>query len=146
MISAQEAAPQIERLSGLDRYPRGHDQTAAVRELRLAAQSAVTVEILRLVVDDWLATQRECPKPVDMKRLVGDRNKQYEASTARRVPDCPECGGVGFKIVERNGYSGAKPCVCRKPAAVTTGAGDGEQRQTPGPLQAAREVIGAAHA
>ena len=31
-------------------------------------------------------------------------------------PNCPECGGTGFKIVERGGLSGATPCAC---SAVT---------------------------
>jgi DNA replication protein DnaC len=27
---------------------------------------------------------------------------------------CPECGGTGWKIVEREGLSGAEPCSCRQ--------------------------------
>jgi DNA replication protein DnaC len=38
-------------------------------------------------------------------------------------PSCPECGGTGFRIVERDGRDFARPCACRRPAAA---AGDAD--------------------
>src|ERR1700678_11476 len=98
MISPTEAAAQLERLSGLDFYPRAKDQDAAVKELRLAAQSAETAGILRQVVDDWVSTQRECPKPADLRRLIWERNESTNSATPEKPEkwDCMRCHDSGL--------------------------------------------------
>lgn len=117
MTTAKEAAAQIERFSGLDKYPRGAERAAGLKELRIAAEAARTPELLRRVVDDWISSQRECPKPADLRRVIWERNEQEETEARRRTAECPECGGDGWIPVTNGDYQGVKACVCRTAAA-----------------------------
>lgn len=91
MIPATEATKQVQRLAGLDFFPRS--DPAALKELRVAAEAAYTPEILTAVVDDWLASERECPKPADIRRMIWARQSPPEPRK-----DCPDCGGTGARI------------------------------------------------
>ncbi len=142
MTTGTEASKQIERLSGLDFYP--HSDKPALRELRMAGESAYTQAILTKVVDDWLGEQIKCPKPAELRRLI------HEKQSAIQRAKCHVCSNSGWVIVyklvtyrpgsyeikacetldmpmeERYAFSvklaenqailsGAKPCVCLPP-------------------------------
>jgi len=97
MISAAEASQQIERFTGLDYWPRGEDQKAARKELRLAAEVAESCEILKAVVDDWMVSQTQCPKPADLRRMIYDKNSERK----EQLSHCRFCGGNGSITVWR---------------------------------------------
>jgi hypothetical protein len=95
MITEKEAFDQLQRMSGLDFFPKGKDQAAALRELRLALEEAATVEIVRAVVDDVMAYATEAPKPAHLRRAIYDSNNRTE----KTVRDCDLCGGSGNEII-----------------------------------------------
>ncbi len=76
MISSVDAMKQLERLSGLDFFPRSEDQGAALRELRVALESASTVEIAAKVTTNWLANYGETPKPSDIRLAIKTENER----------------------------------------------------------------------
>jgi len=85
MITGPESAKQIERLGGLDFYP--HNDKPALRELRVAGESAHSEATLREVVDEWLADQVRCPKPAELRRLI------HGLHTAFVKAKCKTCDG-----------------------------------------------------
>jgi len=85
MITGPESAKQIERLGGLDFYP--HNDKPALRELRLAGESAYSGAILEGVVSEWLADQVRCPKPAELRRLI------HSVHTAHVRAKCKICDG-----------------------------------------------------
>lgn len=88
MLEEQVASRQLSRMVSLDFFPpKGPGRT----ELLKAAQIAKTEEILRSVVDDWLAEARLAPKPADMRTLIAPRNHAYTENRTR----CERCGGSG---------------------------------------------------
>ena len=89
MIEPKIAAAQIQRLSGLNFFPK---EAAAQKELRLALEPALSEAIAASVIDDWLSTATECPKPSELRRLTYD--KQQGIVEQRR--NCTVCEGVGF--------------------------------------------------
>lgn len=89
MIEPKVAAAQIQRLSGLNFFPK---EAAAQKELRLALEPALSEAIAASVVDDWLSTATECPKPAELRRLTYD--KQQDIVEQRR--NCTICEGTGF--------------------------------------------------
>ncbi len=91
MISATEAAREIERFTGLDFWPRGEENKPARKELRLAAEVAESCEILKAVVDGWVQSQTQCPKPAELRRLIYDKNSERKELLSR----CRFCGGSG---------------------------------------------------
>lgn len=95
MISPKEAIDQLERMSGLDFFPKGRDQTAALKELRLALETARTVEIAESAVTDILACCTEAPKPSQLRKAVWEKNEQLK----RKIKECPICGGSGQETV-----------------------------------------------
>ena len=89
MIPSTVAARQLERLSGLDFFPR---EAPAKKELRLAIECSITEQIAASVVSEWLTESNVCPKPAEIRRLINSR--QEDIREQRR--NCPECDGVGF--------------------------------------------------
>ncbi len=92
MIDSTTASKQLERLSGLDFYPR--NDKPALKELRLAAESANSPQILAAVVDEWLAEHADCPKPVHLRRAIWARQEPEPMASL----DCPDCHGDGVVI------------------------------------------------
>lgn len=55
-----------------------------------------------------------CPGPADLAMLCAEVvPERVELVTARS--DCPDCGGTGWKIVERGGVTGATRCCGTAP-------------------------------
>ncbi len=93
MITGPESAKQIERLGGLDFYP--HNDKPALRELRLAGESAYSGAILEAIVGEWLAEQVRCPKPAELRRLI------HSVHTAHVKAKCKTCDGSMWIVIWR---------------------------------------------
>lgn len=71
-----EVKQELLRMAGLDYFPA---EEKAVAELQTALMNADSMEIVKLVVDDWLAGSSARPTPVDLRIAV-------HAENDRRVP------------------------------------------------------------
>lgn len=93
MISSNESSKQIERLSGLDYFPK---EPAARKELRLVGERAASVQILTKIIDSWIADHNKCPTPADLRRAIFD----FQGGVTVPKPDsnCARCGGTGVAI------------------------------------------------
>lgn len=90
MIPEKEAAEQLARLSILNWFPKKDRE--AQRQLRLAAEHAHTESVLAAVVTDWLASQTDCPKPADLRRLIYEKQGDADSRKAK----CKLCMGSCF--------------------------------------------------
>jgi hypothetical protein len=95
MISSNQAMEQLERMSGMDYFPRGKDQAGALKELRSAVEAAATVQIAEAAVSAMVHYAVECPKPAQLRRAIWEMNEQLE----KKVKDCPLCHGSGQQTV-----------------------------------------------
>lgn len=98
MIDKDFAKKQLNRLSGLDGFPR---EKEATHELLLAIQSAETQEMAAQVIDGYVRSieTAPCPKPSDIRRSIWDRiDRQSSQLSSRR--HCQQCYGSGFKRVQ----------------------------------------------
>mgnify|MGYP001165934442 CR=1 FL=1 len=94
MIDKATAARQLERLTGLDFFPR---EAPAKKELLLAIQDAVNEAVAAQVISDWLRESSACPKPAELRRAV---NAAQESLLEQRR-ECQTCGGQGAVTVWR---------------------------------------------
>ena len=77
---------QLTRMMGLNFFPA--DKPAQL-ELAKALQAANSPEIIKAVVDEWLASNSDRPTPADLRRLVGDKNQER----AQLRKKCSACNG-----------------------------------------------------
>ena len=102
MIDKTTAARQLERLSGLDFFPR---EAPAKKELLLAMQDAVSEAVAAQVASDWLRESSACPKPSELRRAI---NAAQESLLEQRR-ECQTCGGQGavtvWRLVTYRGHS-----------------------------------------
>ena len=107
MISQKFASEQVDRLSGLNFFPKpvkGDAQSqAAYKELRLALECAATDAIGKLVVDDWLRNSADSPKPAELRKAAYDENERLERQEAAkykppapRQAHCYQCQDFGI--------------------------------------------------
>ena len=125
MITETFAKKQLERLSGLDQFPK---QAAAVRELLFALMVSETDAIAIGTIDYTLAhttsSNPRCPLPADLRRIcyeaneIWEREKPVKPSPPMRA-HCALCGDTGVR--ESNpGFrvddftSVASWCVCER--------------------------------
>jgi hypothetical protein len=108
MIEKKFAASQIDRLSGLDWFPR--EKGPALSELIRAMQTAPNEVAAEFIITELVRDARECPKPSDLYRMCGNEREKIETQS----DGCELCGGTGMVIVEFSGYTGAKDCECRR--------------------------------
>jgi hypothetical protein len=122
MIFATFAETQVQRFSGLQFWAQR--EAEALDDL---------VEVLRVMADDdneaeavishWLATERECPTPADLRACFADLR---EGNPNWKPPEprpraCQRCRGLGYVISEEmRGLPGretlvsiARKCGCR---------------------------------
>lgn len=111
MITEAFAKKQLERLSGLDQFPK---QPAAVRELIMALMVAeidsVAIGIIDYIIGHTSSENPRCPLPADIRRLAYDAN---ERATERRGRGCRACDFTGWRQVIRGMYSGVQRCECQ---------------------------------
>jgi hypothetical protein len=108
MIERHVAQQHVERFAGLDWYPR---EGAAFRELVTAMQTAPSEVIAEIVTSGWIESQREAPKPSDLRHLIYREVERFQQEFP--PAPCAICQGTGYIIVERAGLTGAKDCTCR---------------------------------
>ena len=145
MIDKTTAARQLERLSGLDYFPR---EAPAKKELLLALQCAMVEDVAAQVVTDWLAESGECPKPADLRRNINSR--QEGLMEQRRK--CETCGGTGYLtryyLATYNGFSLGQLRGCQRIADYETSLRVAEGLRSayasPTPPTMAQQVITAA--
>ena len=121
MIDSKFAAQQLERLAGLNFFPKGAGEKAALKELRLALECAASDAIGKRVVDDWLRNEADAPKPAQLRRAAYDENGRFEKEEAAqykppapREIHCYRCKDFGLteSIHESNLRSVASYCDC----------------------------------
>jgi len=125
MIDPKFATEQIERLSGLNFFPKpvkgDTASIAAFKELRLALECANSDSIGKRVVDDWIRTSPDAPKPAELRRAAYDENERAEANErAQYKPPAPKeayCGrcqdtGIAESIDANSFNSVASLCDC----------------------------------
>jgi len=108
MISPEYARSQIERLSGLKKYPK---KTVAALELAKALEAAATEAAAEQYITDCVGNQRVCPTPADIRAYFRG------PMTSPAVADCPRCHGTGWRSVTRKDAHGnlvdaSAPCRC----------------------------------
>jgi len=96
MISRELATMEVQRLSGLDYFPR---TTEGVNELVGAIREAQNELQAHATITEFSQGERECPKPADINRVL----QQLKKPVTRK--NCGFCGGTGF-VVARCKYSG----------------------------------------
>lgn len=118
MITRDLAKKQIRRLSGQPFFKADEfamrelvDTLVAVAEDDGHAQSIVS-ECLGLVDED---ERPVCAAPQDIKRIAF----QTRRTELRPQAECPRCSGSGWRVRERNGFSGAERCDCWKRAPLS---------------------------
>jgi hypothetical protein len=128
MIDPQIVAQQIERLKGLNWFPRDNAETIA--DLKSSLMAAHSEAIVVMVVSDWVAESADCPKPAELRSLIWAENEKRSASLPRPTKSnycrrCVDSGIVGGVVGGHGEARGpAKWCNCR--AALDAQ----EQRQT----------------
>jgi len=115
MIERKAAAKLVKRLSGLDFYPTVPEAQDVLVD---ALATAPTLAAATVVVDDWLAANREAPKPADL-RAAGKQQEPHEYSAEglygqRPAVECRNCRDNGWITDEESGRFKACWCACGK--------------------------------
>jgi|SRR5579885_2473400 len=115
MVDGRIVADLMERLGGLDYYPR--DNQMAQRDLRDAIRAAATDAIALSIVNDWIQYESKSPKPAELRRLILEENEKREReqdAPIERSAHCPTCRDTGIKesIRTDNIRSVASYCSC----------------------------------
>ena len=90
MFSTQQAGEpvweslkdQIDRLAGLDGFPKSQFEPAAYRELVVALQNADSLEDAKNFVDDVMMCEIVCPKPVQLRDMIRSARESKMGSPA----------------------------------------------------------------
>lgn len=113
-ISEQFALREIRRLTGLEFFPHFPE---AIKELAKALSTAPSEAAAVAFIDNWLRVNTAAPHPADIFSVFPPPEAESMKAAA---PACPICGGCGFVIVERRGFSAARSCACRIPNGEPT--------------------------
>ncbi len=125
MIEQEFLGKMVRRMAGLDDFPKF--QPEAEGELVLiCAKFARSEAHLRGVIDEVMEVFTKCPKPSELRALL-DRDRQEKV-----VPNCIHCHGSGWRIVERDGKSGAARCHCGSVPRAPGEAVETPDRRAPG--------------
>lgn len=114
MIGIMMAQREANRFRGLDCFVPAEFREGAFDELVEVMKTADDLAVALSVTNEWLADQREWPKPTDLRRLIHEENTRRRGDVS--AANCPRCNGTRMVIVERGKYTGAKDC----PACVRT--------------------------
>lgn len=98
MIEKHVASEQMERLAGLDFYPR--DGKAQIELIR-AIESAENEFIAADVINEWLKYYTQAPKPAQLRLLIADENEKLRNQRRATQKRCSLCHGTGFVTVYR---------------------------------------------
>lgn len=121
MISAADAAAQVERMSQLDYFPRSEEQSAALKELRLAVEAANSVEIAKMVIDDFIGYQSEAPKPAALRAAIWEMNEKLKPARVENA-NANHCGRCqGFGVIGGLAFGPARLCCAATWCDCTAG-------------------------
>jgi hypothetical protein len=95
MISHEYATSQIQRLSGLDYFPR---TTEAVNELVAALKEAADEIQAYAAITEFTQSESQCPKPADIARVLHSLKSRQEKASWLEGKRCPHCSGSGFRM------------------------------------------------
>lgn len=116
MITKETVTLQIARLMGLNYFPKGNKE--AEQDLVSALCAASDDAIAMHVVNEWVAGERDCPKPADLRKLIWEENEKRKpeqtAEETRARGNCSQCRGYGIResIHVDNLESIASYCDC----------------------------------
>jgi hypothetical protein len=96
---------QIRRMAQLDNFPK-FDPEAEGELVIIAGKHGRSEAHLRGVIEEIMSVWTTCPKPSELRSLL------LLGSDEPVNLKCKDCGGSGWKIIERNGISGAARCQC----------------------------------
>ena len=105
MITPTQATAELLRMKRLNFFPDPDKDKSYFKELRLALECALTVEIAAQVVGDWLREALEAPKPAQLRAMTWELNEKSETRRSK----CIICQGEGqvtrWVLVTYNGRS-----------------------------------------
>lgn len=105
MITQKFAEKQVKRLAGLDDFPRFAPEAEAELVIMARKYGRSDAHVLA-VFDEVMCVYTKCPKPSELRHLL-DRDRGEFSDV-----NCIFCAGSGWKIVEKEGISGAMRCSC----------------------------------
>lgn len=120
-MSEMIAARQLRRLAGLPGTDERKDIIPEV--LAMLWRQADDESHAKRAVDLLLQRSRFFPTPAEIKLACDETRVEPFAAWKPNLEPCPDCGGSGWRTVERGGYSAAKRCECgdgkaKKPVLV----------------------------
>lgn len=115
MIAQNFLERQIRRMAGLDDFPKFAPEAEGELVL-IAAKYARSEAHLHGVINEIMAVWTKCPKPAELRAQLDLGRGEFVNA------DCLLCRGSGWRIVEKDGQSGAARCQCGSvPAAPGAG-------------------------
>jgi len=79
---------QVDRLGGLDGFPKSEFQPAAYRELVVALQNSDSLEDAKNFIDDVMMCELVCPKPSQLRDMIRSARESRDANKpAQYTPD-----------------------------------------------------------
>jgi hypothetical protein len=151
MFSTQQAGEpvweslkdQVDRLAGLDGFPKSFFEPAAYRELVVALQNAETLEDAKNFVDDVMMCEIVCPKPVQLRDMIRAAREAKVGSAVfedidawKRLQEIPS----DVTPSEKQNLSAHMQILLARMAQTKTMTWP--QRQQPRPLKQALEIAG----
>ncbi len=82
---------QVDRLAGLDGFPKSAFEPAAYRELVVALQNADTLEDAKNFIDDVMMCELVCPKPSQIRDMIRSAREATMGSPAFEEIDTWKC-------------------------------------------------------
>jgi site-specific recombinase XerC len=117
-ITDEQAARILQDVCGMPGKPANEqDMQQALRSLgKVLKRHAQTLYHARAIVQHVVETRQFFPAPACIVEAAQNQDIPAEEPPKLRAadPGCQVCFGTGFITVERNGYSGAGVCQCRK--------------------------------
>lgn len=105
-ITRRFAAKQIGRLRGRMYDPQESQLDDLIDALMAGAESPEhATEAIDKLADDSIG---ECPTRADINRVLHETRR----TERRPLAECSQCGGSGWRIMEKRGVSGAEKCDC----------------------------------
>lgn len=115
-ISESVAAKQLRRFSRLPSFPDSSGLKELVAMLWRHADDEAHAE---RAVDVLLERCHFCPTPADIHDACNETRISVDDAWKPNLDPCPECGGSGWRIIQRGRYTAAERCPC----------GDGKARR-----------------
>lgn len=94
----------------------GRPMSADGIEGYLRALSDLTIPEITLAFGEAIKRCKYFPNPAEIREAMYVALERMPRQK-QALESCPDCGGTGWKIVEKNGQRWAASCPCRKRAA-----------------------------